>query len=155
MDRKTMLSFIGKSISVLNNQRQRHVSAIITKYGLGSTGYGFLLSLRNQEGITQRELCSGLSIDDGLGSRTSVSLEKRGYIVRKRSKEDKRSYEVYLTNKAKAIIPELIIGYEQWWEQLCSGVNENDLKILASRLKALAEQASGREIFPGLWKEQP
>jgi DNA-binding MarR family transcriptional regulator len=153
MNRKTLLSFIGKSISVLNNQRQRHVSAIMAKYGLGSTGYGFLLSLQNQEGITQRELCSGLSIDDGLGSRTMVSLEKSGYIIRKRSKEDKRSYEVYLTKKARAIIPELHKGYEEWWEQLCGGMSDKDMKILASRLKAMAEQAAGREIFPGLWKE--
>jgi DNA-binding MarR family transcriptional regulator len=150
-----MLAFIGKSVSVLSNQRQRHVSAIMAKYGLGSTGYGFLLSLQRQEGITQRELCSGLAIDDGLGSRTMASLEKKGYIVRKRSKEDKRSYEVYLTDKAKAIIPELGNGYEEWWEQLCVGMNDKDIKTLASRLKAMAEQAIGREIFPGLWKERP
>jgi DNA-binding MarR family transcriptional regulator len=126
----------------------------MAKYGLGSTGYGFLLSLQNQEGITQRELCSGLSIDDGLGSRTMVSLEKNGYIVRKRSKEDKRSYEIYLTNKARAIIPDLHKGYEEWWEQLCDGMSERDIKFLASRLKAMAEQATGREILPSLRTEQ-
>jgi hypothetical protein len=32
-------------------------------------------------------------------------------------------------------------------------MSEKDIKFLASRLKAMAEQAAGREIFPGLWKE--
>jgi DNA-binding MarR family transcriptional regulator len=144
-----MLSFIGKSISVLHNQRQHHVSDIMAKYGLGSTGYGFLLSLQKQEGLTQRELCSGLSVDNGLGSRTMASLEKSGYIIRKRSKEDKRSYEVYLTKKAKAIIPELHKGYEEWWEQVCSKTSDKDIKILASRLREMSEQSVGRNLFPG------
>jgi DNA-binding MarR family transcriptional regulator len=151
MDRKTMFSFIGKSISVLNNQRQRYVSAIMAKYGLGSTGYGFLLSLQHQEGITQRELCAELSVDDGLGSRTMASLEKSGYIVRKRSKDDKRFYEVYLTKKAKAIIPELHKGYEEWWEQLCDKINEKDLAVTAKKLKDMAEQLLGRELYPVRW----
>jgi DNA-binding MarR family transcriptional regulator len=143
-----MFSFIGKSISVLNNQRQHHVSSIMAKYGLGSTGYGFLLSLHKQEGLTQRELCSSLCVDNGLGSRTMALLEKSGYIIRKRSKEDKRSYEVYLTKKAKAIIPELHKGYEEWWEQVCSKISNKDIEILASRLREMSEQLVGKDLFP-------
>jgi DNA-binding MarR family transcriptional regulator len=154
MDKKKMLSFIGKSISVLHNQRQRHVAAIMAKFDLGSTGYGFLLSLYRQEGTTQRELCSDLSVDDGLGSRTMGALEKKGYILRKRSQEDARSYEIYLTKKAKAIIPELHKGYEEWWEQLCGTISDKDIEILASRLKEMSEQALGRDLFPaGVWEE--
>jgi DNA-binding MarR family transcriptional regulator len=125
----------------------------MAKYGLGSTGYGFLLSLQNQGGLIQRELCSGLSIDNGLGSRTLVSLEKHGYIVRERLKDDKRFYAVYLTDKARAIVPELHKSYEEWWEQLCGKMSKKDITILASWLKAMAEQASGKEVFPDLWKE--
>jgi DNA-binding MarR family transcriptional regulator len=135
-----MFFLIGKSITVLHNQRQRYVTAIMTKYDLGSTGYGFLLSLQRQEGITQRELCSVISVDDGLGSRTLRVLEKKGYILRKRSTEDGRSYEIYLTKKAKAIIPELYKSYEEWWEQLCSRISDKDIEILGSRLKEMSEQ---------------
>jgi DNA-binding MarR family transcriptional regulator len=155
MDKRKMLTFIGKSISVLHNQRQRHVAAIMAKYDLASTGYGFLLSLYRQEGITQRELCAALSVDDGLGSRTMGSLEKKGYILRKRSPEDGRSYEIYLTKKAKAIIPELHKGYEEWWEQLCGAISDKDLEILSARLKEMSEQATGRDLFPaGEWGEE-
>jgi DNA-binding MarR family transcriptional regulator len=155
IDKRKMLTFIGKSISVLHNQRQRHVAVIMAKYGLGSTGYGFLLNLQRQEGITQRELCAALSIDNGLGSRTMGSLEKKGYILRKRSPEDGRSYEIYLTAKAKAIIPELHKGYEEWWEQLCGRISDGDLEVLAIRLKEMSEQAAGRDLFPpGAWEEE-
>jgi hypothetical protein len=37
MDKK-ILSAIGKSISVLHNERQKHVSGIMSKYGLGVSG---------------------------------------------------------------------------------------------------------------------
>ncbi|MDR1900806.1 MAG: MarR family transcriptional regulator [Treponema sp.] len=145
---KNVLSVIGKSISVLHNQRQKHVSGIMAKYGLGSSGYGFLLSLQKKEGLTQRELSEGISVDYGLASRTLGSLEKKGYILRKRIKEDARSYEVYLTQKAKNIIPELHRAYDEWWEQLCSQISAQDIKILSSRLQEMAEKASGKNLFP-------
>jgi DNA-binding MarR family transcriptional regulator len=82
------------------------------------------------------------------------SLETKGYILRKRSPADGRSYEIYLTKKAKAIIPELYTGYEEWWEQLCEGISDKDLDVLSARLKEMSEQASGRDLFPaGEWGE--
>jgi DNA-binding MarR family transcriptional regulator len=145
---KKLLSVIGKSISVLHNQRQKHVAAIMVKYDLGSPGYGFLLGLSGREGIPQGELSAYLFVDDGLASRTMADLEKKGYIIRKRSKEDARSYEIYLTEKARAIIPELHRGYEEWWEELCSSISDKDMEVLASRLREMSEQAIGRDLFP-------
>jgi DNA-binding MarR family transcriptional regulator len=143
-----LISIIGKSITVLHNQRQKYVASIMAKHGLGSTSYGLLLTLQKQEGIMQRELCAALFVDIGLASRTMGALERKGYIIRKRSKEDARSYKIYLTPKAKAIIPELHRGYEEWWEQLCKGISDKDMKVLGSLLKAMAEQAIGGDLFP-------
>ncbi|GHV44994.1 MarR family transcriptional regulator [Spirochaetia bacterium] len=146
MDKK-MLSAIGKSISVLHNYRQKHVAGIMAKYGLGVSGYGFLLNIQSQEGLTQQKLSDNLFTDYGLASRILGRLEKKGYIIRKRTREDTRSYEIYLTNKAKAIIPELHKAYEEWWEQLCSQISAPDLKILGSRLQEMSEKATGKPLF--------
>jgi DNA-binding MarR family transcriptional regulator len=149
MDKK-ILSAIGISISVLHNERQKHVSGIMAKYGLGVSGYGFLLALQNQEGLTQQKISDNLFTDYGLASRTFGRLEKKGYIIRKRTKQDARSYEIYLPDKAKAIIPELHKAYEDWWEQLCSEISAEDFKVLGARLQEMTEKVTGKPLFPDI-----
>jgi DNA-binding MarR family transcriptional regulator len=146
MDKK-ILSAIGKSISVLHNERQRHVAGIMAKYGLGVSGYGFLLVLQNQEGLTQQKVSDNLFTDYGLASRTLGRLEKKGYIIRKRTSKDARSYEIYLTDKGKAIIPELHKAYEDWWEQLCVQISPEDFKVLGLRLQEMSEKVTGKPLF--------
>ena len=150
---KGIFAIIGKSISVLHFQKQKNVAVIMEKYGLGSVSYGFLSYLQDREGITQRELCSILYIDDAVASRTMRTLVKKGFINRHRSKADARSYELYLTDKGKAVIPELMKNYEKWWEQLTSGISRQELEIAGSVLKEVTERAIGQELFPGNMKK--
>jgi DNA-binding MarR family transcriptional regulator len=144
---KNVLTVIGKSISVLHYQKQKNVAAIMEKYGLQSTSYGFLSYLKDREGITQRELCSILYIDDAVASRAMGTLVKKGFINRKRSKTDGRSYELYLTEKGRAIIPELLKGYEDWWKQLTDGIPRRDMELVCSVLREITERSIGQDLF--------
>ncbi|MDR1074204.1 MAG: MarR family transcriptional regulator [Treponema sp.] len=146
MDKK-MFAIIGKSISILHYQKQKNVAAMMGAYGLRSPSYGFLSYLKDREGITQRELCSILFINEAVATRTMGTLEKKGFIVRKRSETDARSYELYLTNKAKAVIPKLLKSYEEWWEQMSKKLSLKKMEILCSCLKEMAEQATGQDLF--------
>jgi DNA-binding MarR family transcriptional regulator len=146
---KKVFSVIGKSISVLHFQKQKNVASLMLKYGLHSPSYGFLMYLRGRDGITQRELCSLLGVDDAMASRAMGTLVKKGFIVRKRSSQDARSYELYLTEKAKKVIPELQKSYEEWWEKLCEGIADRDMKTLCILLQEITEKATGQELFPG------
>jgi DNA-binding MarR family transcriptional regulator len=144
---KKSLAVIGKSISLLYYQRQKNMASIMARYDLGSSCYDFLANLNDREGITQQELCSILSVDRALASRTMGVLEEQGYIIRKRSPEDARSYQLYLTDKGKSIIPELFSGYDEWWKQLISDIPQEDMAILCSRLQEMAERATGNRLF--------
>jgi DNA-binding MarR family transcriptional regulator len=144
---KNPFSVIGKSISILHYQKQGNVAAIMAPHGLQSLSYGFLCNLLDREGITQRELCSILSVDEALATRAMGTLVKKGFIIRKRSKTDARSYELYLTAKARAIIPELFDEYEKWWKRLCKGFSRQDMEILCSRLREMTERATGRDLY--------
>ena len=120
----------------------------MSKYGLGSVSYVFLSYLLDREGITQRELCSTLYIDDALASRAMGVLVRKGYVKRLRSKLDARSYELYLTEKGKEVLPELLKMYESWWKQITAGVSQYKMNILCSVLKDISERVIGQELFP-------
>jgi DNA-binding MarR family transcriptional regulator len=145
---KSTFSIIGKSISVLHFQKQKNVAVMMSKYKLGSVSYGFLSYLKDREGITQRELCSVLYIDDALASRAMGTLVRKGFIKRLRSKTDARSYELYLTEKGKEVLPELLKMYEDWWKKITAGISQEKLDVLCSVLKDISEQAIGQELFP-------
>jgi DNA-binding MarR family transcriptional regulator len=145
--KKDVFAVIGKSISILHYQKQGNVAAIMAPYGLRSLSYGFLCNLIDREGITQRELCAILNVDEALASRAMGTLVKKGFIIRERSKMDARSYELYLTGKARAIIPELLESYEKWWKQLCKGFPAEEMEILCSRLREMVERTTGRDLY--------
>jgi len=121
---------------------------MMSKYGLGSVSYGFLSYLKDRDGITQRELCSILYIDDALASRAMGTLVKKGFVKRLRSITDARSYELYLTKKGKEVLPELLKMYEDWWKQITEGISEQEMDTLCSVLKEISERAIGQELFP-------
>ncbi len=130
---------IGKYISILHRQEQKYVSTCMKEYGLASPSYSFLSYLADNEGISQRELCSILVVDDALASRTMKDLERQGYIIRKRSDTDSRSYLLYLTDKAKDLVPKLVENYESWWETGLAKLKPEEQILLAEQLRIMAQ----------------
>lgn len=60
-----------------------------------------LYELAHSRDITAKQLTRELKIDPGYLSRTIKRLEKQGLVYRVQSKEDGRSYHLYLTDKGK------------------------------------------------------
>ncbi len=62
-----------------------------------------LVILYNNDGINQEKLASLLGVNKSNTSRALNQLEKHGYIKKIKSIDDKRAYEIFLTNEAKEI----------------------------------------------------
>ena len=85
----------------------RRVVGLYTPYlkdlGLTYTQYLVFLVLWDGDGITVGEVCRRLYLDSGTLTPLLKNLEKAGYVVRKRSKEDERVVLVSLTEEGKAL----------------------------------------------------
>lgn len=92
-----MWEMLGKCISILYRQEQKNNNAAMKHYDLKYSCYNFLIYLSQNEGVSQKEMCSPLSLDETLATRTMQKLQKQGFIARK--KENMRSYSVYLTKR--------------------------------------------------------
>jgi DNA-binding MarR family transcriptional regulator len=106
---------------------------------LAAPSYSFLIYLFHNEGLTQRDLCQILAVNDALASRTMRTLENQNYIVRKRSVADTRAYELYLTEKSRKIIPILTQGYEEWWDKVLEQILPEEQEILADQLEQMTK----------------
>lgn len=95
----------------LNNKifrtTQVYLDKVFKKYELSSGSYPYLFILYENEGISQNKISKELGYDKAMSARTITKLKKLGYIDRKVDESDSRAYKLYLTDKAKAIIPKV------------------------------------------------
>ncbi len=85
----------------------RCVTSLYTPFlkpmGLTYTQYILFLVLWEKDGLTVGEICKRLMLDNGTVSPMLKKMQQDGYIVKKQSAEDERSFSVYLTEKGRAL----------------------------------------------------
>ena len=59
-------------------------------------------------------------------------LEKNGYIVRKTDEKDCRGRRIFITEKSKAIQPELYERFSEWSKILLKGFSEKETEMVYS-----------------------
>lgn len=141
---KFLRDILGKYISILYRQEQKNINAAMKQYDLGYSCYNFLIYLSKKEGVSQKQMCDNLSVDEALATRTMQKLEKQGYIIRK--KEDMRSYSVYLTEKGWELIPVLKEALSGWWNLLTEDLDDAQVMRLIPVLKQMAGKALSEQI---------
>lgn len=104
---------------------QVYIDKKLAKFDLTIGTYPYLLVLNKNEGISQNEISRELSVDKAMSARTIKKLIELGYIRKEENEEDIRAYKLYITDKAKSIIPELIEILNNWTDILVQG-NDKD-----------------------------
>lgn len=85
----------------------RSVTSLYTPHlkplGLTYTQYIVFLVLWERDGISVGELCKRLMLDSGTLSPLLKKMRDAGTIEKRQSKEDERSFLIFLTDKGKAL----------------------------------------------------
>jgi MarR family 2-MHQ and catechol resistance regulon transcriptional repressor len=82
--------------------------ALVKQYGLNTFQFLAVSLIGNKEGITIKELKRELSLPGSSLTFTLDSLEKKRLIRRRRSKEDRRQWLLFLTAKGKRLYMEIL-----------------------------------------------
>lgn len=104
----------GKHISLIYRYSQIFFNSELKKYNLGSGQYIFLISLFENNGISQEQLSDIVKIDKATTARAVAKLVSENYVIRKISDSDKRAYNLYTTDKAKSIKNSLFEILDSW-----------------------------------------
>lgn len=111
--------------------------------------YGLLTTLLTSPDLDQNSICRELGID-----RTNVAdvvsrLARRGWIERRRSKEDKRMMLARLTPAGRRVTEEMYAAMQRAQDRLLSPLSPKERKALLSSLLRLldANNHLGRTIF--------
>lgn len=95
------------------------------------------ISYAKNEAISQETLVEDLGVTKAAISRAVNALVNKKYVLKNRSKIDRREYGLTLTNEAKKMIPMIIKIYDSVYLKALGGVNDEEiafLKILFSKV---------------------
>lgn len=136
---------IGKYISFLYRSSQAYISNELQKYNIGSGQYIYLLLLFKNDGINQEALAEQVKVDKATAARAIKILEAEGFITRRKSVIDKRSYEVYLTEKGQEMKPILLNVVKNWSQLSLNGFSEEEKDLLFMLLKKMFHNLCSKE----------
>lgn len=138
-----------ESIGHLSAQIYRHSQIYmlnkLKKYNLGIGQLHFLKKLYLKDGINQEHLAKSLKYSKATSTRAIQKLEKEGYIIRKRDVNDKRAYNVFLTDKGKILEPEINTIISEWSDILLTGFDDEEQKKFIGFLKKSIDNASSNK----------
>jgi DNA-binding MarR family transcriptional regulator len=76
----------------------------LARISLRPLQFTLLLMVAENPGSSQSSVCEALGMQKANCVPTMSELERRGYIIRRKSTNDARSYELHITNKGKRIL---------------------------------------------------
>lgn len=111
----------GYTLSKVAQKMDKQFSKSLSMYGIDSRGYGVLVTLSNNDSITQIKIGELMSIDRTTVGQLIDMLESKGFVKRQQNPKDRRQNLIVLTNEGKT----LVVKMWQEMHQIEQGVIAN------------------------------
>lgn len=132
---------VGTSVGFLLAKAYQRACVIFKEefdgFDLTPQQFGLLGFLWQEDGITQAELSARSQIDRTTMGGLIDRLEKEGLLARRSHPEDRRAYQIYLTEKGKALQPALTPLAVAAQDKFTSKLNPQELETLKSLLEKI------------------
>ncbi|RII34209.1 MarR family transcriptional regulator [Clostridium chromiireducens] len=124
-------------ISKIFRYKQIYLDKVLKKYEISSGSRPYLFNLEKNEGISQIGLSKELDNDRAMTARTIAKLIKLGYVYSEQDEKGGRSNKLYLTAKAKEVLPEMNADVEKMMRQITEGLSEGEILITMQSLRKI------------------
>lgn len=108
-------------------------------FDITSDQFAVLVQLWVAEGLSQRDLCEKTKKTKSNLTRILNSMEKKGLIIKANSKEDRRSYNVFLTDKGQNIKKDLIAITIRTHEKIFGNLSPEEQELFLYIVRRIIE----------------
>lgn len=110
-----------------------------SQYGLSKAKFNALIQLymTGGQGLSQSELGKKLLVSRANITRLIDRLEKDGLVIRQPDSKDKRVFQLYLTDRATALMNFFVPIHNQYILRLVSVLDDKEKELLLSLLSKL------------------
>lgn len=103
--------------------------------------YVILMSIAHGEVNSASDLCKGISYDPGAMTRMLDRLERRGLVRRVPNPEDRRAFQLELTDEGRAVVPQLRAASMKVLNRMLDGFSPKDVQQLETFLLRMLANA--------------
>ena len=128
---------VGWMLKVLSNTMSTEMNRELKHLDLNVSQFAMLMSLSEQQGMTQTEIGKKIAMPGYATTRAIDSLEKNGYVKRQKDERSRRSHRIYLTERSIDVIPELNDIRHKLNGELLSVFTETEREEFTDLLKKL------------------
>lgn len=121
-----------------------------TPHGVSSGQWRFLRVLWREDGITQRELSRRVGMREPTTVIALKSLERSGFVTRKKSEEDRRKVHVFLTPQARTLEAVLLPAVAEVNDVALAGLTPAEIDTLRKALSMV-----GRNLAADVGEDTP
>jgi DNA-binding MarR family transcriptional regulator len=142
------MEFLGSVISDVSRLMRRSFDARARGIGMTRPQWQVLTTLARNEGVNQGRLAELLDVEPITVCRMVDRLQDSDLVERRADPADRRSWRLYLTAKAQALLAELRPLAEAMLEDVLDGISEDERVALRDPLERMRANLSRRPSEP-------
>jgi len=119
---------------------ERYSGESVRQYGLTHAQFDIIATLGNTPGMSYKELGERTLITKGTLTGVIERLEQKGLVARERSSDDKRSFQVRLTQEGEAVFRDVFPKVVSHGKQLFADFSEAEFDDMDAILRKLRER---------------
>jgi DNA-binding MarR family transcriptional regulator len=136
---REIMHFIMLNSKIFRNT-QIFLDRILKKYELSSGSIPYIFNLEKNEGISQNKLSKEVGNDKAMSARTITKLIELDFVHKKQDERDSRAYNLYLTAKAKELLPKIREEIDDLVDLLSEDLTEEEKLITTKSLKKILDK---------------
>jgi len=130
---------LGYQVNHLARLLERALRLRIEEHGVVPGQFAQLLALYEQEGLTQRELCDRVQIEQPTMAYTLQRMERDGLVHRVPDPHDRRQEQVLLTDRARELEEPLVAAAREVNDQATLGLDATEVAALLNTITRVIE----------------
>ena len=131
---KEIIHFLMLNSKIFRNT-QGYLDKVLKKYEISSGSIAYIFTLEKYEGISQNKLSKEIGNDKAMSARTVAKLIELGFVLKKQDEKDSRAYNLYLTAKAKELIPRIREEIQAVVSLITEDLTDEEKRITTESLK--------------------
>ncbi|MCB2294424.1 MarR family transcriptional regulator [Clostridium algoriphilum] len=132
-DDKNMFESYDQDIGMLTNKINKkllhYLNSRLVKFHLTTEQWAVLMKLSKKDKISQKQLAEISTKDQSTLTRIIDILERKNFIERHQSKEDRRSIVIHITDEGLSTCKKVIPFLEEIFNDILKGISHEKLEI--------------------------
>ncbi|WP_225999187.1 MarR family winged helix-turn-helix transcriptional regulator [Paenibacillus sp. BJ-4] len=136
---------IGMLLGITHRKMSQQLTHRLKPYDISPEQWSVLYQIYQAEGLNQKEIAAKAVKDQPTTTRIIDLLDKKGWVQRVNSPQDRRAYLLHLTEAGRLLIEKTLPFEREANQDFVKGISSDDLKLFRQTLLQIHANISESE----------